>query len=186
MMSIEYAILGILSWRPSSGYDLKKMIEGSTALYWSGNNNEIYRALVNLHDQGLLSKDVQPQENLPARKVYTITKKGQEELKKWVLSKPALPQRKHSLLIQLAWADSACADELDALLQEYEDEAMMETLLSSAQGQRKAGRPGYLDVSQARTRREAYLWSMILENWSNYYQNELNWVRSLRKGLREI
>jgi DNA-binding PadR family transcriptional regulator len=186
MMSIEYAILGILSWRPLSGYDLKKMIEGSTALYWSGNNNEIYRTLVSLHDQDLVSRAVQPQESLPTRKVYTITEKGQEELKKWVLSKPALPQRKHSLLIQLAWADSAGADELDALLHEYEDEVMMEMLLSSVQAQRKDDRPGYLDVSQARTKREAYLWGMILENWSIYYQNELNWVRSLRKGLREI
>jgi DNA-binding PadR family transcriptional regulator len=55
-MSIEYAILGILSWRPLSGYDLKKMIEGSAALYLSGNNNEIYRTLVSLHDQGLVTR----------------------------------------------------------------------------------------------------------------------------------
>jgi PadR family transcriptional regulator, regulatory protein AphA len=185
-MSIEYAILGILSWRPLSGYDLKKMIEGSTALYWSGNNNEIYRTLVSLHDRGLISREIQPQENYPARKVYTITAKGQEELKKWVLSKPTLPQRKHSLLIQLAWADQSAADELDALLQEYEDEISMETLLTSTQQQPKEGRLAYLDVSQARTKREAYLWGMILENWSAYYQNELNWVRKLRQGLREI
>ena len=185
-MSIEYAILGILSWRPLSGYDLKKMIEGSVALYWSGNNNEIYRTLVSLHDQGLVTREVQPQENYPARKVYTITEQGREELKKWVLSKPSLPQRKHSLLIQLAWADPLGAEELDAILQEYEDEVMMETLLAAAQAQPKGLRPSYLDVSQARTRREAYLWGMILENWSNYYQNELSWVRKLRQGLREI
>jgi DNA-binding PadR family transcriptional regulator len=185
-MSIEYAILGILSWRPLSGYDLKKMIEGSVALYWSGNNNEIYRTLVSLHDQGLVTREVQPQENYPARKVYTITDKGLEELKKWVLTTPALPQRKHSLLIQLAWADQIGPDELDALLQEYEDEVLMESLTASAQGQLKIRRPGYLDVYQARTQREAYLWGMILENWSTYYQNELSWVRKLRKGLREI
>jgi len=185
-MSIEYAILGILSWRPLSGYDLKKMIEGSTALYWSGNNNEIYRTLVSLHDQGLVSRQILPQENYPARKVYTITAKGQEELKHWVLSKPTLPQRRHSLLVQLAWADQAGPDELDALLQEYEDEIYMETLLTAARRQPASGRLGYLDISQARTKREAYLWSMILENGSTYYKNELNWVRKLRQGLREI
>ena len=48
-MSIEHAILGLLSWRPMSGYDLKKIFEEASILYWSGNNNEIYRTLVKLH-----------------------------------------------------------------------------------------------------------------------------------------
>ncbi|HMD90376.1 MAG TPA: PadR family transcriptional regulator [Anaerolineaceae bacterium] len=185
-MSIEFAILGILSWKPLSGYDLKKMVEGSTALYWSGNNNEIYRTLVSLHDRGLVTREILPQQNYPARKIYTITTKGQVELKKWVLSKPTLPQRKHTLLIQVAWADQAAPDELDTLLQEYEDEVYTETLLITAQRQSKAGRLAYLDVSQARTKREAYLWSMIQENETTYYQNELSWVRKLRQGLCEL
>ena len=40
-MAIRYAILGLLSWRPFTGYDLKKMIGDSVFLYWSGNNNQI-------------------------------------------------------------------------------------------------------------------------------------------------
>ncbi|MDR3576472.1 MAG: PadR family transcriptional regulator [Anaerolineaceae bacterium] len=185
-MSIEYALLGILSWRPLSGYDLKKMIESSPALYWSGNNNEIYRTLVSLHDRDLVSQEVLPQQNYPARKVYTITAKGQKELDKWVLSKPMLPQRKHSLLIQLAWADQADPNKLDALLQEYEDEVYTQTLLFSAQHPPREGRLSYLDILQARSKREVYLWGMILENGLTYYQNELSWVRKLRQGLREI
>ena len=45
-MSIEYAILGLLSWKPFSGYDLKKIIAESEVYYWSGNNNQIYNSLV--------------------------------------------------------------------------------------------------------------------------------------------
>ena len=44
-MTLEYAILGLLSWKPFSGYDLKKIFSDSPIYYWSGNNNQIYRTL---------------------------------------------------------------------------------------------------------------------------------------------
>ena len=69
-MSIKHAILGFLSWSPLTGYDLKKRFMGSTTLYWSGNNNQIYRSLVDLHQNGFVTKEVQQQEKLPARKIY--------------------------------------------------------------------------------------------------------------------
>ena len=187
-MSIEFAILGLLSWRSLSGYDLKKMFQDSVALYWSGNNNEIYRTLVNLHKEGQVSMEVLPQENLPARKIYSITEKGQSELKKWLFTTTDLPQVKHTLLIQLAWADQLSAVELDELLGRYEDELLTQVLLSKSRGKQKTdvrAKPHqvYLDVSQARTEREAYLWDMIQQNWTNYYENELTWLRGLRAGL---
>jgi PadR family transcriptional regulator, regulatory protein AphA len=190
-VSLEYAILGLLSWRSLSGYDLKKVFEESVALYWSGNNNEIYRTLVNLYKEELVTREIQLQENYPARKVYSITDKGLAELNKWVHSAVDLPQRKHSLLIQLAWADMLSPDELDDLLEKYEDEVMMQLLICRAQGKPKGSsssrllRETYLDISQARTPREALLWRMITENWITFYENELSWVSKLRTALRE-
>jgi PadR family transcriptional regulator AphA len=187
-MSIEFAILGLLSWRSLSGYDLKKMFQDSVGLYWSGNNNEIYRTLVNLHKESQVSMEVLPQENLPARKIYSITEKGRSELRRWLLATTDLPQVKHTLLIQLAWADQLSAAELDELLGRYEDELMTQLLMSRLQGKQRTdsrAKPHqvYLDVSQARTEREAYLWGMIQQNWSSYYENELSWLRMLRVGL---
>ena len=44
-MIIDYAILGLLSWKPLTGYDVKRVMQDSPFLYWSGNNNQIYKAL---------------------------------------------------------------------------------------------------------------------------------------------
>ncbi len=66
-MTIDYAILGLLSWKPLSGYDLKKLFSDSSILYWSGNNNQIYKALIQLHQDGLVSQETQLQESLPAK-----------------------------------------------------------------------------------------------------------------------
>jgi DNA-binding PadR family transcriptional regulator len=188
-MSIEHAILGLLSWKPLTGYDLKKMFAGSAILYWSGNNNQIYKALLDLHEAGLVSLEVQMQEDSPPRKIYTITEKGMAELRRWVLSPPELPQLRHPFLIQLAWAADLPPDEMDALLARYEDEVQVQMLMFRDQEQRgnisPQGKPrdAYVNAALAQTPRQAFLWGMILRNWLSFYENELNWVRQLRTEL---
>src|SRR4030042_2688466 len=98
-MSIEYAILGMLDWRPMSGYDIKKIFTEPTALYWSDNNNLIYRTLIDLHKKDLVSCEIHYQEERPPRQVYTITAKGAAALQDWLRSDPLLPSIKHPFLI---------------------------------------------------------------------------------------
>jgi DNA-binding PadR family transcriptional regulator len=180
-MLIEYAILGLLSWRPLTGYDIKKMFSGSAALYWSGNNNQIYTTLVKLHEKELVTREIELQEDNPPRKIYSITEEGRKELQKWLLTEPEPPQFKNSFLIQLAWADQLSA--------KYEAE--MQIQLSMLQIQQKQGnlspagtlRDAYINPTLARTPREAILWNMIQENWIANCETELSWIRELRKQL---
>lgn len=191
-MSIEHAILGLLSLNPLSGYDIKKMFEGSVALAWSGNNNQIYKTLVKLHEQGWVSRETQIQESSPTRKIYRITPTGEEELRRWVFTNPEVPQVKNSFLIQLAWADALSADEVDDLLKRYENELQVQLSMLSFQRQQSnvspsgISRDAYIHIPAARTPREKFLWNAILENWSSYYQSELDWIRKLRKGSKKF
>jgi PadR family transcriptional regulator AphA len=177
-MSIQAAMLGLLSWTPLSGYDIKKIFAESETLYWSGNNNQIYRTLVQLHNENLVTQEVEYQEDNPPRKVYTITDKGLAQLREWVRSTPGLPQVRHEFLIQLAWADLLDADALDHLLSQYEDEVRVHLLMLREQAQRDPPAPD-------RSPRERYLWRMIHENTVSFYENELNWVRTVRQGVHE-
>lgn len=172
-MAIKYAILGFLSWQPLSGYDLKKMIGDSLFLHWSGNNNQIYRTLVQLHQEELVTSEIQNQESGPSKKVYTITEKGQAELREWLHSTPELPQLRSPMLIQLAWADQLTAVELDDLLARYEQEVYDQLLMCREEKRRNRLNP-------ARTARESYLWQMISENWITFYETELAWVQKIR------
>ncbi len=175
-MSIKYAILGLLSWRPMSGYDLKKIIAESMSFYWSGNNNQIYKTLVQLHTEGLVDIEVQQQENYPARKEYKISERGAAELRTWVLSAPELTQFRNTFLIQLAWGDQLDGTELDGLLARYERQVEMQVLILEERERRGVLNP-------ARTPREAYLWREISSYFVTAYANELAWVRALRLGL---
>ncbi len=105
-MTIEYAILGILSLRPMTGYDLKKVMQESQFMHWSGNNNQIYKALLELLEQEYVENEVQHQDGAPSKKLYTITQKGREELAEWSASAPEIPECKKPFLTQLAFADA--------------------------------------------------------------------------------
>jgi PadR family transcriptional regulator, regulatory protein AphA len=177
-MNLRSAILGILSWKPCYGYDLKRIISDSDIFYWSGNNNQIYRSLLELQSEGLITCQVQLQEHLPAKKTYSITDQGLSELRKSLLAAPELPELHKDFLIQLAWAELLSDDEILSLLEKYEDEVANRLRMYQEQAKRSGGRPN-------RSIQEAYLWKRIAENLISTFQTELDWVRQTRQEFLE-
>jgi len=84
----RYAILGVLSQGPMSGYDIKKFIELSISNFWSESYGQIYPILKQLTEEGLTSSHTEKQEGKPERYIYTLTDKGWDALREW-LSEPA-------------------------------------------------------------------------------------------------
>ncbi|EPR14069.1 DUF4180 domain-containing protein [Ruminiclostridium papyrosolvens] len=175
-MSILLAILGILSWKPITGYELKKIFEDSSFMYWSGNNNQIYKALTNLEDEDFVTNQVIHQDNSPLKKIYTITEEGLKELKKWLLSSPEAPEIKKTFLVQFAWSDMLSNQELSELLSEYENEIKLQLIMEKEKYRRARNSPN-------RSARESLIWEMISENIISNYKNELNWVHETRQKL---
>jgi DNA-binding PadR family transcriptional regulator len=178
-MEIKYAILGFLSWKPSTGYDLKKLMTSSEAFYWSGNNNQIYTALVALHREGLVEGRLEEQDRYPSRRVYSITRQGSKALREWVASNPELPQYRSLFLAQLAWADALSEDELDGLIGRYEQDIDTQLKMANEKKRRGGG------TNPARTPREKYIWQMIDENHTGRLEQELAWTKELRKGVNK-
>lgn len=176
-MDIKYALLGFLSWQPFSGYDLKKMMENSELFYWSGNNNQIYTGLVQLHRDGLVEVESQPSEKMPNRKIYRLTLAGKSELQKWLQQEPELPQFRKPFLIQLAWSLSLEPAALDTLLAKYSQELEMKLIIMREQQKRRTL------INPARNDRERYLWVQIQDNLVQYYESELSWVTRLRQEM---
>ena len=177
-MDLRSVILGLLSWKPSSGYDLKRIISDSNVFYWSGNNNQIYKSLLELQNEGLVTHQVQTQEHLPAKKVYSITEEGLAELRRSLLTVPELPEVHKDFIIQLAWAEILPDEEILAMLEKYESEVAGRLLLYQAQAARAGDRPD-------RSERERYFWKRIAGNVIASYQVELDWVRQTLREFRE-
>ncbi len=84
----KYAILGVLSQGPMSGYDIKKFIERSISNFWSESYGQIYPLLKQLTEEGLASSQSEKQPGKPERYVYMLTGKGWQALRGW-LAEPA-------------------------------------------------------------------------------------------------
>lgn len=179
IMSIDYAILGILSYKSMTGYDIKKIIQDSAFMPWSGNNNQIYKSLTELLDKGLVTNVVKHQESFPTKKIYSITGEGLNILKEWVLSSPEPCEIKKPFLVQLAWSKQLNTDELNMLIDGYENQIKIQLLMA----QRKEQDISFLDH---KTAMETTIWNLINENILRTYENELGWIQALRSAIANI
>ena len=85
------ALLGFLSWGPMSGYDLRRLIEGSVSNFWSEGYGRIYPMLAQLAEDGLATRRETHSEGGRARHVYSLTERGRAALVEW-LREPTLPR----------------------------------------------------------------------------------------------
>ena len=175
-MELTDVILGFLDWRPLTGYELKSYFSKLDFLPWSGNNNQIYTALVELEKKGQVTKEVILQENLPAQKRYSVTEAGHESLRKAVLREAATPDIRNNFLLHLSWAHCLTSAELTAFIGAYERRLQDELLMSEENMRRKP-------VRVERSEREAYVWEMIAQNRIDMLRCELNWLAKLKNGL---
>ncbi|WP_405485061.1 PadR family transcriptional regulator [Nocardia sp. NBC_00511] len=84
---LDNLILGMLSLRPLSGYDLGKWMDGpGRFIGYRVALPQIYRTLAKLVDRGLVEFDVDPREGKPDAKVYRLTEVGRQALLDWAHS----------------------------------------------------------------------------------------------------
>lgn len=91
VMSLRYALIGLLAWRPSSGYELTKRFAVSIAHAWPVSHSQIYPELARLVSDGLIE---QIEKGPRGRKTYTATPAGVAALREWMQStEPAYDRR---------------------------------------------------------------------------------------------
>lgn len=87
-MSLRYGILGLINRSPLTGYNLKKLFDKTLNNVWTASLSQIYRELTFLEKDGLVTSEVQEQDERPDRKVYTITEAGKQTFQAWLMKSP--------------------------------------------------------------------------------------------------
>ncbi|GER90015.1 hypothetical protein KDW_41770 [Dictyobacter vulcani] len=101
----KYAVMGVLSLYPGSGYDIKKFMECSTSNFWSESYGQIYPILKQLVEEGLAVRHAEKQEGKPEKYIYTLTEQGKEGLRDWLLESVAVAGERNELLLKLFFGD---------------------------------------------------------------------------------
>ncbi|QWW19010.1 PadR family transcriptional regulator [Schaalia sp. 19OD2882] len=103
-MELKHIILGFLSIRPMSGYEVDTVFMKSVDHFWHANQSQVYRALDRLAKDALISTEIIRQDGRPDRKVHSLTRAGRTELESWLACTPEPEQVKVPFMAQVFFA----------------------------------------------------------------------------------
>jgi DNA-binding PadR family transcriptional regulator len=104
--NLEFALLGLMSMQPQSGYDLMKVFETTAMGNYSSSPGAIYPALRRLEKRGLVEGEIDDTRALRPRKVFEPTARGHEVLREWLRREITLGdvrRRLDALLLRFAF-----------------------------------------------------------------------------------
>jgi PadR family transcriptional regulator, regulatory protein AphA len=81
---LKFILLGFLNYAPMTGYQLKTLIEDSTAHFWHAYHSQIYTTLRTLEEDGLVESELDESDEKLQRRVYTITQAGRDAITAWL------------------------------------------------------------------------------------------------------
>jgi PadR family transcriptional regulator, regulatory protein AphA len=80
----SYAVLGLLTFGETSGYDLTKLTEQSIGFFLTPAKSQIYSELRRLMSLGYATERQVEQDRRPDKRLYRITDRGRRALREWL------------------------------------------------------------------------------------------------------
>jgi len=125
-MSLRHGLLGLIKYKPMTGYELSKEFTESLAYFWHATSQQIYKELDTMEKSGWLISERVMQSEKPNKRVYSITAKGKEELLDW-LSTPEegvkkFMQGKNPFLMRLAFMGETSDEQALGMLHAFRNE----------------------------------------------------------------
>lgn len=182
-MSLEHGILGFLSIRPGTGYDLKKMLDSTGTRFWTAEHPQIYKALKALEKRHWITiKEITPGKKLE-KKVYELTPEGGKELVRWLKNEDYSAFRiKNPIVMQCFFSSNLSLDDRLLLVDRYYREAKRMDRIFSDSYEKKSRELG--SASPEERRNLSPLHKLFRYNMMSN-QTFLKWLGSCRKELQE-
>ncbi len=111
----SYAILGLLSLRSWTTYELAKQVQRSLGWFWPRAERKLYDEPKRLVAAGLASSESEMTGARP-RTVYAVTRQGRNALQGWLDEAPAPPTLEFEGMIKVFFADGGSLEQLRATL----------------------------------------------------------------------
>ncbi|WP_375489948.1 PadR family transcriptional regulator [uncultured Jatrophihabitans sp.] len=131
----SYAILGLLTVRDWTTYELAKQVQRSLNWFWPRAERKLYDEPKRLVEEGLATAD-REHVGQRARTVYRVTDAGREALRSWLDDAPAPRLHEFEGMVKVFFADAGTTEQLITTLGRIEDEAAqrVETIRGFASG----------------------------------------------------
>ncbi len=187
------AILGLLSWQPMSGYDIKKLIEMGLQHFWSESYGQLYPTLNQLVTDGLASRKEGTGTGLRSRHVYSITAKGRRAFSDWLKEPTESTPVRNEFLLKFFLSGRGDISESIRLIEEFQmqERTRLNAFTMSEQILRKALRqqqyPDELAEVIGRPEKDSnqlLVFLLSLTNGIHLTEARLAWCEEALKALR--
>lgn len=172
----RYALLGMLSHQPMSGYDIKKVLYRSTQYFWQESDGQIYPILAELLKEKCITSLAIESQGSRTRKVYQISSKGLEELKDWLMQEvvPTIPR--NELLLKLFFGSMVPLEITQKHILEHQRQLnkRLETYKKITKG-----------LADEKSPYQLY-WQMTVEFGKQIVQAQLNWCEDSLQTLKKL
>ena len=115
----RFALLGLLTLKPMTGYEMRKFIDSSISFFWRESYGNIYPILKQLDKDGLVEVREKRQAGRPDRKIYKLTSRGRSVFREWQRQPAEVEHFKSELLLKIFFGRQLPSNELHALLREF-------------------------------------------------------------------
>jgi DNA-binding PadR family transcriptional regulator len=178
----SYVILGLLTFREMSGYDLKQLINRSiTHFYWSPAKSQIYGELRRLESHGLVTMREVPQTLRPDKRLYQITPEGTEAMYQWLRSSGLEPDSyKSALLLKVFFGHMLSYDTTIGLLEERRKQIAQELALCERRAQELQDRTRGAEADD-----ETFFPLLTLQRSIALFQTDLGWIDETLAQLKQ-
>lgn len=120
---IDMVILGVLSHERSTGYDIKKKIDGGISYFWKGSFGSIYPALTAMEKEGLVSRYAPEGQSGKREKIYyEITDAGKQTLLDWLNEDKVTNDLKYETVLKLFFGGVANPEVSIKTIENFESE----------------------------------------------------------------
>ncbi|MEX0284952.1 MAG: PadR family transcriptional regulator [Paracoccaceae bacterium] len=171
-------LLGLLTWRPMAGYELKSAIEGSLANFWSESYGQLYPQLAALEASGLVETDPDAPSDTRRKKVYRITQAGRDHLADWLDKEPHSRPPRNELLMKVFFGAEGDADSVA----DHLHASLADTKRTLA---KYRGIEADL-IQKAKTLPKAKLWLMTVRHGIAHAQTHIDWCEDSLKSLTDM
>lgn len=171
----QYAILGLLTAQPMSGYDLSKNLKESLNYFWAESNGQIYPTLKRLVADGLIVPVASQPAGRRGRQKYALMASGRKRLREWLAKPPQSQPPRNELLLKLFLGRSAprgaIAEHVARFKRQHEEIQKMFKALGAS-----------LQTEHARSPDLKY-WMLCLEHGIRLRQAQIDWCSSALQAL---
>lgn len=181
-MPLKHGILGLLNYRPMTGYDINRIFQTGIAFFWHAQTSQIYKELTTLMKNKWVESETIVQNDKPNKKLFHITEEGRLELGRWLKDADLseIMKYKNPMLVKIFFSSQVNVDMTMRLLEKYiqECKAVIERMNQDLP---------MLSEFETKIQKdhESFYWGMTMTYGFMYYQNEIKWANWCIEKLKE-